>query len=161
MNNILRSLTNIPSKKILGVDIGGTLTKTAFLVPRNDPMRQDAARFESVIAGCESLELANGESIYLKKLKSSQINQFVDFVLSNDLVEDKLHATGGGAHKYTELFDQKFVQRGIQVNKHDEMASLVKGLSFVLKHANRSVFSVPGSPALPNESTNLLSNDAQ
>ena len=30
--------------------------------------------------------------------------------------------------------------------KHDEMASLVNGLSFVLKYANKSSFSVPGSP---------------
>ena len=54
MNNILGRLTNIPSKKILSVDIGGTLTKTAFLIPRNNPLRQDTARFEAVIADSES-----------------------------------------------------------------------------------------------------------
>ena len=36
----------MPSKKILSVDIGGTLAKAAFFVPRNDPIRQDMQNFE-------------------------------------------------------------------------------------------------------------------
>ena len=38
----------MPSKKILSVDIGGTLAKTAFFVPRNDPIRQNLANFEAL-----------------------------------------------------------------------------------------------------------------
>ena len=59
---------------------------------------------------------------------------------------NRIHATGGGAYKYTELFEQEFTQRGVQVLKHDEMASLVHGLSFVLKYANKSSSTVDGSP---------------
>ena len=47
------------------------------------------------------------------------------------LAERAIHATGGGAHKYAELFDQEFTALGVQVHKHDEMASLVNGFSFV------------------------------
>lgn len=38
----------MPSRKILSVDIGGTLTKTVFFVPSNDPIRQDLANFEAL-----------------------------------------------------------------------------------------------------------------
>lgn len=31
--------TVMPQRKILSVDIGGTLAKTAFFVPKNDPIR--------------------------------------------------------------------------------------------------------------------------
>ena len=62
-------------------------------------------------------------------------------------MESSLHATGGGAHKYADLFEQEFGRKGVQVHKHDEMASMVNGLSFVLKYASKSSFSVtPGSP---------------
>jgi hypothetical protein len=30
-----------PAKKILAVDIGGTLAKTAFYIPKGDPIRLD------------------------------------------------------------------------------------------------------------------------
>ena len=98
------------------------------------------------------VELANGESIYLKSFNSNQIESFVDFVRSNNLAEERIHATGGGAYKYAELFDREFTQQGIEVLKHDEMASMVNGLSFILKYANRSSFSVPGSPSKINNS---------
>ena len=38
----------MPSRKILSVDIGGTLAKTAFFVPRDDPIRQDLGNFEAL-----------------------------------------------------------------------------------------------------------------
>ena len=41
----------MPSKKILSVDIGGTLAKTAFYVPRDDPIRQNLERFEALTSG--------------------------------------------------------------------------------------------------------------
>jgi type II pantothenate kinase len=42
---------------------------------------------------------------------------------------------------------------GVQVHKHDEMASMVNGLAFVLKYANRSSFSVPTSGLTRNRPT--------
>lgn len=70
----------------------------------------------------------------------------------NNLAGETIHATGGGAHKYAELFDKEFGSRGVQVKKHDEMASMVNGFQFVLQCANRSAYSVSGSPTrLPNE----------
>jgi len=37
-----------PARKILAVDIGGTLAKAAFYLPRNDPARENFAKFESL-----------------------------------------------------------------------------------------------------------------
>jgi len=38
----------MPSRKILSVDIGGTLAKTAFFVPKDDPLRQTFSKFEAL-----------------------------------------------------------------------------------------------------------------
>jgi len=98
-----------------------------------------------------SVELANGDNIYLKSFNSGQIENFVDFIKSNDLVGTTIHATGGGAHKYADIFEREFVQKGVQVHKHDEMASMVNGLAFVLKYANKSSFSVTRGSSSSNE----------
>lgn len=34
-----------PAKKILAVDIGGSLAKTAFYIPKGDPVRLDEEKF--------------------------------------------------------------------------------------------------------------------
>lgn len=34
-----------PAKKILAVDIGGSLAKTAFYIPKGDPVRLDEDKF--------------------------------------------------------------------------------------------------------------------
>jgi hypothetical protein len=36
---------SFPAKRILAVDIGGTLAKTAFYVPKSDPVRLDDDKF--------------------------------------------------------------------------------------------------------------------
>ena len=38
----------MPSKKILSVDIGGSLAKTAFYVPKSDAVRLNSERFEKI-----------------------------------------------------------------------------------------------------------------
>jgi len=94
----------------------------------------------------------------LKSFKSNEIETFFDFVKEHDLAETSIHATGGGAHKYADLFDREFASKGVQVHKHDEMASMVNGLAFVLKYAHRPCYSVPSSSALHAAST---TEDAQ
>lgn len=59
-------------------------------------------------------------------------------------METTIHATGGGAYKYQEHFLKHFGS-DIKVNKYDEMASLVNGLSFVLQYALKPTFSMESS----------------
>ena len=62
---------------------------------------------------CFLVALANGEKIYLKSFDSNKIGTLVDFIKSNELVGDTIHATGGGAHKYADLFESEFGSRGV------------------------------------------------
>ena len=55
---------------------------------------------------------------------------------------ERIHATGGGAYKYQELFENEFGKQGIQIMKHDEMESLVNGMAFVINYAKQSAFTV-------------------
>lgn len=85
------------------------------------------------------VELDTGDRIYLKSFKSNKLQEFIDFVKHHDLLhldqeETLIHATGGGAYKYSDLFEKSFDGR-VKLRKHDEMQSLVDGMSFVLNYA--------------------------
>jgi pantothenate kinase len=58
---------------------------------------------------------------------------------------ERIHATGGGAYKYQELFEKEFGSMGIQLLKHDEMESLVNGMAFVLNYAKEPAFTYGNS----------------
>lgn len=53
---------------------------------------------------------------------------------------ERVHATGGGAYKYSDLFEKEFKPMGIQLIKHDEMESLVNGMAFVVNFAKDPAF---------------------
>ncbi|KAK7582670.1 hypothetical protein V9T40_014115 [Parthenolecanium corni] len=48
-----------------------------------------------------------------------------------DMTGKSIEVTGGGAYKYTDLIKEKL---GLSVDKEDEMACLIKGYNFLLKH---------------------------
>lgn len=48
----------------------------------------------------QTVELENGDHIYLKSFQSNKIDEFIKFVKDNKLVDTTIHATGGGAYKY-------------------------------------------------------------
>ena len=78
------------------------------------------------------VELDTGDRIYLKSFQSHKLQEFIDFVKQHDLLhlddeETLIHATGGGAYKYSELLEQSFDGR-VKLRKHDEMQSLVDGM---------------------------------
>ena len=58
-----------------------------------------------------AVELANGDKLYLRSFHSNRIEEFVDFVKRNDLLSNncgRIHATGGGAYKYEDMFEEEF-----------------------------------------------------
>jgi pantothenate kinase len=57
-----------------------------------------------------------------------------------DETTERIHATGGGAYKYAKQFDEHFSHLNLKVIKHDEMESMVNGMSFVLQHAKEHSF---------------------
>lgn len=50
----------------------------------------------------KTVELANGDEIFLRSFPSTKIHEFLDFVNENNLVDNggHIHATGGGSYKY-------------------------------------------------------------
>ena len=56
---------------------------------------------------------------------------------------ERVHATGGGAYKYQDVFEKEIgsgSHLGIKLIKHDEMETLVNGMAFVLNYAKDSSF---------------------
>ncbi len=79
----------------------------------------------------------------MKSFPSSKIHEFLQFAkdtLKIDPLTERIHATGGGAYKYQGLFEEQFGPMGIKFLKHDEMASLVNGMAFVLNYAKQPSF---------------------
>jgi pantothenate kinase len=90
----------------------------------------------------------------LKSFNSNQVQTFIDFVKEHKLLDEAIkndgdsnnqidsenkyqaiiHATGGGAYKYADLFEKEFEGK-VKLNKYDEMQSLVDGMIFVLSFA--------------------------
>lgn len=44
----------------------------------------------------------------------------------------RIHATGGGAYKYHDVFERELKGKNVKLVKHDEMESLVNGMAFLL-----------------------------
>ena len=89
------------------------------------------------------VELDNGDMIYLKSFPSVKIGEFLTFAKEHRLIDknlESIHATGGGAYKYNDLFEQEVGSLGVKINKHDEMESMVNGMSFILNHGKESSF---------------------
>mgnify|MGYP001558025940 CR=1 FL=1 len=72
----------------------------------------------------------------MKSFPSSKIEDLIKFVKDHKIINDstvRLHATGGGAYKYQTLFEQEFGSiTNFKLLKHDEMESMVNGMTFVL-----------------------------
>ena len=125
MRQALRIPKKLPKHKILSIDIGGTLAKTAFYIPLEDQTAlEKAGKLESLmddtipsksfyypnlIICCLTyiflVDLENGDKIFLKSFSSNKIIEFIDFVKHHNLLEEQdgkaiIHATGGGAYKY-------------------------------------------------------------
>ena len=94
----------------------------------------------------------------------------IDFVKEHKLLDESIenisdnnaiiHATGGGAYKYADLFEKEFEGK-VKLNKYDEMQSLVDGMIFVLSFAKNPSFSFregEGQVFVDNKITNIKDN---
>ncbi|TYZ68616.1 hypothetical protein PybrP1_004699 [[Pythium] brassicae (nom. inval.)] len=95
----------------------------------------------------ERLELhvpSLGGTLHFCSFQSAKMGAVTDFVRRRFFHRyiKKISCTGGGAYKasaalsyacYSRLFEEKL---GIEIHKADELEALIKGLNFVLQHAN-------------------------
>jgi hypothetical protein len=54
----------LPNRKILSVDIGGTLAKAAFYVPRDDPIHTKPGALHNLTSMCIPCKFTKGHHFY-------------------------------------------------------------------------------------------------
>ncbi|XP_075503373.1 pantothenate kinase 2 isoform X2 [Primulina tabacum] len=142
----------------LALDIGGSLIKLIYFSRHeNKPVNDRRKRTIK-----ERLAVSNvnrrsypilGGRLHFVKFETSKIYDCLDFIYSKQLHRgmDSRHwqaqgsdtentiikATGGGAHKYADLFKERL---GISIEKEDEMDCLVAGANFLLKAIRHEAF---------------------
>ena len=96
----------------------------------------------SKLAKMTKLKHFPGGSLNFERFETSNIEECVAFIHSlitrsatvNGVTEDemkrsvKIMATGGGAHRFYELFSEEL---GVEVRREDEMECLIEGLGFI------------------------------
>ncbi|KAK9675570.1 hypothetical protein RND81_11G015800 [Saponaria officinalis] len=138
----------------LAIDIGGSLIKLVYFPRAENCFDYDAGNTVEVekvgtLSNGNNYPILNGK-LHFAKFETCKINECLDFIESNrilgncnwgkDVSEGKnlpIKATGGGAHKFADLFSEKF---GIKFDKEDEMDCLVAGANFLLKAVPREAF---------------------
>ncbi|KAL3642361.1 Pantothenate kinase 2, mitochondrial [Castilleja foliolosa] len=142
----------------LALDIGGSLIKLVYFSRRENQTANDERK--KIIK--ERLGITNvnrrsypilGGRLHFVKFETHKIHECLDFIYSKQIHHgmDLRHwqsegpntentvikATGGGAHKYADLFKERL---GISIEKEDEMNCLVAGANFLLKAIRHEAF---------------------
>jgi len=106
------------------------------MVPLEDP------RLSSKLHTIKTMKHFPGGSLNFERFETSNIEDCVTFIRElisrsasvNGVSEDemkksvKIMATGGGAHRFYELFSEEL---GVEVQREDEMECLIEGLRFI------------------------------
>ncbi|KAJ3694314.1 hypothetical protein LUZ60_009794 [Juncus effusus] len=142
----------------LALDIGGSLIKLVYFsrhAESTDDKRKNSfkKRFAITNGNRRSYPILGGR-LHFVKFETGKINECLDFISSKQLhcgrVDSPLwrpasqtsddiviKATGGGAHKYADLFRERL---GVSLEKEDEMDCLVAGANFLLKAIRHEAF---------------------
>jgi len=144
---------------LLGLDIGGTLAKLCIFemneIPnaRAEYIRANATFGETGIRNSDLTiqSAACGGKIYFVTFETRRMEGAIELIRSLDLHVgiQSMYATGGGAHKYAQMFRDGL---GIELQQKDELETVVSGLRFVVSELNDAVytlsnvdFSTPGA----------------
>mmetsp|Transcript_2623 Transcript_2623/g.6124 ORF Transcript_2623/g.6124 Transcript_2623/m.6124 type:complete len:401 (-) Transcript_2623:53-1255(-) len=119
----------IVSKLCCGLDVGGTLAKAVFFIPDGHERGADIHSTLTDAAWVEDdlrMPACGGHLMFLKYL-SARVDQAGRNVRKYNLLSrgNRIDATGGGAYKMSDAFMEKL---GIELHRHDEMESLMRGL---------------------------------
>lgn len=114
----------------VAVDIGGSLSKVVYFSRRMDDTTM------------------NGGRMHFERFHTHSIEDLIEFL--RPLIADnikrgmrpRIKATGGGAHKFAELFRERL---GVLLEAEDEMQCLIRGLNFLLREVSCEVFSYDDS----------------
>eukprot|EP00357_Protocruzia_adherens_P027571 CAMPEP_0114974066 /NCGR_PEP_ID=MMETSP0216-20121206/1315_1 /TAXON_ID=223996 /ORGANISM="Protocruzia adherens, Strain Boccale" /LENGTH=365 /DNA_ID=CAMNT_0002334651 /DNA_START=37 /DNA_END=1134 /DNA_ORIENTATION=+ len=120
---------SIENNNTIGIDIGGTLAKVAIWYTSAETETKFSKSGHQYIK-IEDVGSKNGK-VALFKFQTAKIDELISFIkeIQIDLRGNRLHCTGGGAHKFSDKFQSEL---GVETYKCDEMASLQIGANFVL-----------------------------
>ncbi|KAI5055809.1 hypothetical protein GOP47_0029330 [Adiantum capillus-veneris] len=94
------------------------------------------------ISSHDPVTLQDRGTLYFKCFETWRMEEFLFLTKEHSLVTGRraLGATGGGARK----FGSQFLEiAGLQLNRVDELKSLVRGIDFLMKHAQHESFEYP------------------
>ena len=122
-------IKEIKNKLIIGLDIGGTLTKLCIIISKNEKELGKLLSLKNF--KCEEID---SYQLYLYYFLTVNYKKDIIPILNdiNKIVKIKeIDATGGGAYKYSDIMKNEF---GIEFIKHDELRSLIYGYEFMNKY---------------------------
>jgi len=153
----------------MGLDIGGTLTKLAFLDPWEKPDWCDGS-ISSAINASETYGLTGKRdtslsfsddklrgTVHLIHFSSDRVDAMCDFVKARGLHRNvhQICTAGGGAFKHAKLFKEKL---GIELVPVDELAVVVWGISWLAERQPDQVYELDATDAVANANSGNLTN---
>ncbi|XP_050525416.1 4'-phosphopantetheine phosphatase [Daktulosphaira vitifoliae] len=146
----LEVFRNLKNAKQFAIDIGGSLTKLAYystvsfrrVYYATDNIQKDSDKSEEDKQDKFVYTLSEQARLHFVKFETKYIENCLDFIAENLVNTDEqkgksIKATGGGAHKYSRLIQEKL---GLEVDKEDELTCLIKGCNFLLKNISDEAF---------------------
>ncbi|EIE24982.1 fumble-domain-containing protein [Coccomyxa subellipsoidea C-169] len=131
----------------IAIDIGGSLIKLVYFSPE-----------DTQAEGWENGKTRNqaGGKIHFVKFETQRIDDCIDFIEAKGLHRThngkgepdgrvRIVATGGGAFKYADKFEERL---GVLLEKEDEMDCLVSGSNFLLKAIRHEAFMYENSQTI-------------
>ena len=125
-NNGKLQLKEIKNKLLIGLDIGGTLTKVCIICNKKESSINDFLLSNNF----EKFDL-NSNNLFLSFFKTANFEtDFFKFIkdLNNIVKLNEIDLTGGGAYKYNDIINKNL---NIELKKHDELQSLEYGYLFM------------------------------
>ena len=138
----------------MGLDIGGTLAKFAVFEPSEESSNQSLRSITEYIRSNETFgqtgirnsdltvhSAACGGTIFFITFETRRMEGAIKLIKQMRLNAgvQLMFATGGGAHKYADLFRDHL---GIELRKCDELTTMIKGLRFVVSELSDAVYTL-------------------
>ncbi len=158
-NNIEKkiNLKEIKNKILIGLDIGGSLSKLCILSDKNEKDINDFLSKKNF----EKFDL-NKYNLFLTSFQTFNFEKDVIEIikdLNNKVKINEINLTGGGAYKYNDILKKNFE---MELIKHDELQSLINGYQFMNNYnsffeiENDSIKTVPLTDfSFPHITTNI------
>eukprot|EP01053_Blabericola_migrator_P009158 Blabericola_migrator_1__9157@NODE_48_length_16467_cov_53_390427_g44_i0_p3_GENE_NODE_48_length_16467_cov_53_390427_g44_i0NODE_48_length_16467_cov_53_390427_g44_i0_p3_ORF_typecomplete_len396_score53_28Fumble/PF03630_14/1_8e83Fumble/PF03630_14/0_0067AP_endonuc_2_N/PF07582_12/0_053_NODE_48_length_16467_cov_53_390427_g44_i081619348 len=135
----------LASEHRIGLDIGGTLAKLAYVVCTSPgsptPTSTEGASDEALIENTKPIKYTYDDksySICFKWFPTSQPDALIDFLKTLSLgSKSSLRVTGGGAHRFHDRLSRAL---NVRIIKCDEMHSVVRGMTLVATARGEALF---------------------